>query len=107
MTDTKTQDAKGPHEMSLTHLKGAREFIERVGLPVALVLFFVWQGSIRETRLNARIDALESYQRESMEMTIRDSTNAMREVTAVVRDVSNLMHRMERHLDDQRVGLGR
>lgn len=53
------------------------DIIQSLGLPVALVVFFIWQGKAREERLNNRIDGLETYLRTTFEGVIRENTAVM------------------------------
>lgn len=60
--------------------------IQDFGLPVALVLFFVWQGKIREDRMTTRINNLENYIRDTLHQVVKDNTDVMR----------RLEHRLEK-----------
>lgn len=46
------------------------ELIKTAGPHMALVMFFVWQGSIREARQAAKIDELEKYIRTELKSII-------------------------------------
>lgn len=63
------------------------------GLPVTLTIFFVWQGAIRESQLNARIDKLEDYVRNEL-------VDLVKENHATSRRTAEILLRVERSLDD-------
>lgn len=56
--------------------------IRDVGVPLALVVFFVWQSKLREDRMTKRMDELEDYQRNRMETALRENTSVMLQVKA-------------------------
>ena len=60
-------------ELSVTSL------VQQVGLPVALVVFFVWQTWKREKALVRRIEGLENGQRDMLVRMAAESSSAITE----------------------------
>lgn len=67
------------------------DVLQTFGLPVVLVLFFVWQSKIREDRMSERLDHVEDYMRDQFATVIRENTQIVAENTRV-------MQQLERHL---------
>lgn len=55
--------------------------VGQVGLPIGLVVAFVWWTFKREARMAERIDKLADAQMESQKTVITDNTRAMRDMT--------------------------
>ena len=65
--------------------------LERFGLPVVLVLIFVWQQIVREKRTTDRIEQVENYVKQELVALVRESQ-------ATVSKNSAIMERLEKHL---------
>jgi len=57
------------------------QLLQQFGLPVVLVVFFVWRNSKREERMGRRMDELQDFQNTTLLQCVVDNTTAMREVT--------------------------
>jgi hypothetical protein len=68
------------------------DMVKELGLMVALVVFFTWQGWKRETRLNNRLSALEDDYTSTLKELVSSCTKVISENTAVMR-------RLEENLD--------
>lgn len=77
----------------------------QLGLPSALVLFFVWYGQLREARLSDRLDSLGDEYRKDLVAIIKTSTSTIENHTHIMvelveavkesnRQVSTLLTRM-------------
>ena len=53
--------------------------VQSVGVPVALVIFFVWRDQIREARMTKRMDANEEFIRSELLRVVQDNSAALRE----------------------------
>ena len=60
--------------------------IQQFGLPVALTLFFVWQGTEREKRLCARLDTVEDYIKDELVTLIQDYNATVQRNTEVMEE---------------------
>lgn len=79
-----------------------RELIREFGVPVALVLFFVWQSWKRENRMakainmnQSRISELEADFRCILIELCRDSTRAVTENTGVLNKLVELLEKIK------------
>lgn len=68
-------------------------FVQNVGLPVALCIFFVWWSWRREKAMADRIDALEESQRELLRGTIAENTKACLETGYCMKEVTEHLAR--------------
>lgn len=59
--------------------------IKTAGPHMALVMFFVWQGMIREERLNKQYQDLNDYVRTRLEKLVEDNHDVIKENTAVIK----------------------
>lgn len=77
----------------------------QLGLPSALVLFFVWYAQVREQRLSDRLDNLGDEYRKDLVQVIKTSTSTIEQHTHIMvelveavresnRQVSTLLTRM-------------
>ena len=55
------------------------DIMREFGFPVLLILFFVWQGHTRESRMGLRINALERFIEEQLLTTIKENSRASRD----------------------------
>ena len=53
------------------------QFVQSLGLPAALVLFFVWQSKLREDRLSERLGRVEDYYRNEFSALVRENLRVM------------------------------
>ena len=68
--------------------------VEKYGLPTALVLFFVVRDWLRENRMAARINALESQIRDILAKALIDSTTAIVKNSDVLAQLVDLLQRI-------------
>lgn len=61
------------------------EVFKKNGLLAVLVVFFIWQGNVREERINKRHDELDRYCRETLQKIIRENIEVIKENTEVLR----------------------
>ena len=61
------------------------QLIAQVGLPAALVVYFVWRGDRRETSMSSRITELEKGQTQILKGIVSETTRAFIENTASLR----------------------
>jgi len=59
--------------------------IKNAGPHMALVIFFVWQGSQREGRMEKRVDGLHEYIRTEMKSLVQRSQDIIKDNTAALR----------------------
>jgi hypothetical protein len=57
----------------------ALDIMREFGFPVLLILFFVWQGHTRESRMSARINVLEKFIEDQLLSTIKENAKAGRD----------------------------
>ena len=60
--------------------------IKNAGPHMALVCFFVWQGSLREARMEERIDNLHQYIRSEMKELVEKNQEVIKENSNALRD---------------------
>lgn len=65
-----------------------------VGLPIALVVFFVYRDAIREKQMTVRIRQLEGEVRTILTTLVKDSTVAMVNNSKVLKDLVDLLKRI-------------
>ena len=70
--------------------------IQNVGLPVAMVVFFLWAGHIREQRMAGRLDEMEKLVTDRLIGVIEENTATQRENTATQKQVVITLERLER-----------
>ena len=58
-------------------MKELLDIVQAVGLPAALVIFFVWQGGKREQRTIERQTATDDYIRETLSGIVQRNTAAL------------------------------
>lgn len=61
------------------------EIFKKNGLMAALVVFFIWQGNIREERINQRHNELDRYCRETLQKIIKENIEVIKENTEALR----------------------
>ena len=61
------------------------EVIKKNGLMAALVVFFIWQGNLREERINERHNELEKYCRETLQKMIKENIEVIKENTEALK----------------------
>lgn len=74
------------------------QFVQAVGVPVALTVFFVWQGSVREKRMADRIDQLENYIKDGFSTLIDKSEQTITRNTQIIEASTRVMERIDDHL---------
>jgi len=67
------------------------QLITQIGLPSALVLFFVYIGWKREERMTVRQNELEDFVRKDLADQLRKSTESQSANTAVLQDLSDAL----------------
>ena len=60
---------------------------------VGLIIFFVWTGHKREERMATRLDALEDYQKNRLEVMAIESVTALKENSLVMREVLTILRK--------------
>lgn len=73
-------------------------FVQAVGVPVALTVFFVWQGSVREKRMADRIDQLENYIKDDFAELTNRAEDTIARNTMVIEKTTQVMERIDQHL---------
>ena len=61
------------------------EIFKKNGLMAALVVFFIWQGNLREERINQRHNELDRYCRETLQKIIKENIEVIKENTEALR----------------------
>lgn len=74
-------------------------FIQQVGLPIALVIFFVLQDKEREKRMSARLDTQQDYIQGQMMGVIEKNAEAMNTMAKSNQDTSVLLKQMSDSVD--------
>jgi len=76
--------------------------LERFGLPVIMVLWFMRRDSLRdqqiqerEHRLTSRLENLEDHQRTALEKMASDMISVLSENTKALKDVYRIIHHCE------------
>ena len=54
--------------------------VQNFGLPVALTVFFVWSGYLRERRMAERLDTVEDAIREHLKDVVAENTATQKQV---------------------------
>lgn len=67
--------------------------IGQFGVPIALVIFFVWNNNIREQKLVKRLESLEDYTRNKLEKVVINYTEVVKSNTDVLGQVKRLLER--------------
>lgn len=67
--------------------------IGQFGVPIALVIFFVWNNNIREQKLVARLESLEDYTRNKLEKVVINYTEVVKSNTDVLGQVKRLLEK--------------
>lgn len=60
------------------------ELVKDFGLPVVLVIFFVIQGSKRETQTNERLDAMTAFQQETLVTLVVEQKETLAAFASVI-----------------------
>jgi len=68
--------------------------VAQVGLPVALVIYFVWRGDKREVAMSQRLADLEKSQTQLLKGLVSESTRAFIENTACLRRNSVVLEKL-------------
>lgn len=69
------------------------QLIGQFGVPIALVIFFVWNNNKREVRLIERLEKLEDYTRNKLEKVVINYTEIVKSNTDVLGQVKRLLER--------------
>lgn len=77
------------------------DFVKQFGLPVALVIFFVWNSWVRENRLAKRITDLELFINEHMLKIIENATTAIVNSTTANEKVAQGLQRLVEQLSQR------
>ena len=83
------------------------EIVKALGLPVALCVFFVWIGWVREMRLAARITDLESFVNTNMLKVIAEATSAIMSATKASEKVAQSLEKLADRLAERPCWLDR
>jgi len=69
------------------------EFAKAYGLPMALVVAFIWRTFARENVLSRRLTEIEDYQRNHLTTLVADTTSALKENTKSMTAVCDALQR--------------
>jgi hypothetical protein len=67
------------------------DVVKDLGLPVALVIFFVWQAWQRETGLRQRVEKLEEYQQQVVVKLVESTSTTIAENTVVMQRLQHML----------------
>ena len=67
------------------------EFVKVVGLPLALVLFFIYRDYQRESNLSKRITEVEDFQRKTLQDLVAETTAAIVKSSEIVERNTEVM----------------
>ena len=65
-------------------IQAIMQLVSQIGVPLALVIFFVWNGNKREQRITKRLEDLEDYTRNELQGVIKANTVALENVQKVL-----------------------
>ncbi len=71
-----------------------RAVLQEIGPALSIIIFFIWRDWKRETRLAARVEKLEDYQRETLTLLVEKGTTAMVQSSEVLKWVGNILERV-------------
>lgn len=69
------------------------QLIGQFGVPIALVIFFVWNNNKREQKLVERLEKLEDYTRDKLEKVVINYTEVVRLNSDVLNQVKRLLEK--------------
>ena len=69
------------------------QLIGQFGVPIALVVFFVWNNNKREQKLVKRLEKLEDYTRDKLEKVVINYTEIVKSNTDVLGQVKRLLEK--------------
>lgn len=69
------------------------QLLGQFGVPIALVVFFVWDNNKREQKLVKRLESLEDYTRNKLEKVIINYTEIVSSNTDVLKQVKRLLEK--------------
>jgi len=72
-------------------------FLQQFGVPLGLVVFFIWRDWKRESSMSIRIEKLEQFQKERLEAIAIESTKVLATNNIVIAKVLELLERIERN----------
>ncbi|MCK5019886.1 MAG: hypothetical protein KAS32_22715 [Candidatus Peribacteraceae bacterium] len=67
------------------------KIVSQLGVPVALVIFFVWNNNVREKALTQRLTDLEDYTRNKLEKIIINYAEIAKESTNTLKQVKDIL----------------
>jgi hypothetical protein len=70
------------------------DLILKLGVPSALVIYFIWRGSKREDEMVRRIQNLEEKLRNILVSAVKDSTDAMKGNSQVLTELVELLKKI-------------
>jgi len=66
-------------------------FFQTFGVPLCLVVFFIWQDHKREQRMIARINEVEDYQKTRLESLVIESQSLLKESNKLIAENTRVM----------------
>lgn len=82
------------------------DLVQNVGLPITLVLFFVWTTHQREQRLETRISSLEEFQKTVLVDTVKANTESNRNNTTALNDLQRSVKSLDTSVVNLKAKLG-
>lgn len=65
--------------------------LENYGIPLALVVFFIWRDWKREQQMTSRIQGLEGEMRDILKTLVKDTTKALVDNTHAIKELLKAM----------------
>jgi choline-glycine betaine transporter len=87
MRDSGKYISTGAPHLEALAMTALAQVVVQMGLPSALVIFFVWYGQVRERRLDARMQDLEREYRDDLVTLVKSSTATIENHTHIMVDL--------------------